>query len=249
MIGRKLMILAAIFLITGFYYARSFEGIIAQIAIAITFIVGFSLLIGGYALYRWETKRERGWNKDFDLRSLLPAFSRSNLAPNRIPPPENLPTHDAETGEKLCIHYFYDLVHRFPCLQGCKYPSGRAACTSSQTTPVCPYPLSRAPLVVSLMPRPVAWCPGPGGCRHFLEGDYSCQLALRGVPHESYQVLGNKGGQKLFGIGLMGMGLVFGLTITIITWGVPLLGPMAVIAGLFVGLIGWVILQQTKEGE
>lgn len=106
--------------------------------------------------------------------------------------PGQQPRGDPGTGESGaalgggdCLHFYYDEERRLPCLPGCQANAGGIPkCIKLVHDPSCWYPLSRAPEEPAMMPKPVRWCPGPGGCQHFDSKDYSCALKMSGKPFE-----------------------------------------------------------------
>jgi hypothetical protein len=94
-------------------------------------------------------------------------------------------TDPKETSPAICQHFYFDDDRRLPCLPGCRRSEGGGAkCLKVFHDPTCPYPKSRTPELPTLMPKPVRWCPGPGGCTHFDETTYSCALKLQARPFE-----------------------------------------------------------------
>lgn len=246
--GRKLMILAAIYVIAGVLFFIMFAR--WPLLAALNAFFGTGLFLAGYALHRWEEKPFRGWRSDVDMQKVKGLVETGGLMPGLLPPPKDLEHYDPETGEKLCLHFFYDEKHRLSCLPDCKYPagSGRAACTLQQTTPTCPYPRSREPMARLLMPQPVAWCPGPGGCIYFDEKTYRCKLNLSAKPHETQFVFEHSYHRvRDLGYTIMAGGIIFGLLLYIIASRVNLaLGGFFLLAGVFVTVIGGIIAKNAQ---
>lgn len=214
--------------------------------IAAIFGVFGSLVVAvGFIVLKWEN----GWLGNTNRSEGKKPYSSGDSAIAIIPPPRRLPVFDPDTGRRLCSFYFYDVDNRLPCLSGCEYPNAKhGACCREHAIPTCPYPKSREPLVNSLMPKPVAWCPGPGGCKHFNELEYVCNLKLKGLQKEFLFTFSRKTQNKNIG------------TILIISGIIPLLIPvlslifnfssdvqaLALLPGVFVGTIGLVVYNHAE---
>jgi len=201
--GRNIMIVGGVMV----FITQGYFGVIGNLpGIAMIFsLFGGVIVAIGYALYLWEN-RFAGRRGDIDWDS-RPRIDDNVLA--ILPPPTKLKAFDPETGRRLCSFYFYDVNNRLPCLSGCEYPDAKnGACTRQQSIPTCPYPKSREPFVKALMPKPVAWCPGPGGCKHFNELEYICKLQLQGRQQEFIYSFDRKPQNRRIGVLLITLGIL-----------------------------------------
>lgn len=214
--------------------------------IAMIFTVFGAMIVGiGYGMMRWENS----WIGRREGTTIAEGYLPDDRSVAIVPPPQKLPVFDTETGRRLCSFYFYDINNRLPCLSGCEYPSAKhSACCREQSIPTCPYPRSREPMVKALMPKPVAWCPGPGGCKYFNELEYLCGLKLKGYQTEFLYNFSRKTQNRKIG------------TIMIVSGGLPILFPilslvfnirlefqmMSVLPGIFIAAIGAVVFQNAE---
>ncbi len=241
--GIGIMMLGGVLILSGQIYLGV---MLHQFGLAA--VIGFFglIIIGiGYALWNWENKwKGRRSSSDEEHRAYP---SDRSLA--IIPPPRHLKSFDPDTGRRLCSFFFYDVDHRLYCLSGCEYPDAKhGACTRELTIPTCPYPISRDPVVKTLMPKPVAWCPGPGGCKHFNEQEYVCGLKLKGRPGEVFYAYERKSQNRRIGALIM---VIASLPIFLQLLSVAVdvgfeVSPAMPIVGVFIGAIGAVVYSHAK---
>lgn len=241
--GRNIMIVGSVFV----FLAQIYWGLFGNApGIAMIFTVFGAMIVGiGYGLMKWENS----WIGRRENSGSDQHFSPGDRSVAIVPPPHKLPVFDPETGRRLCSFYFYDVNNRLPCLSGCEYPNAKhGACCRDQSIPTCPYPRSREPMVKALMPKPVAWCPGPGGCLHFNELEYVCRLKLKGFQTEFIDIFSRKTQNRKIGMILILTGclpLIFPILNLVFNVGSDF-QTMSILPGIFIAAIGGVVFQNAE---
>lgn len=232
------MIVGGIFVILSQFWF----GILGHMpGIALMFgVFGGMIFLIGFALWKWENSAVGRKVSSGNEGKSVPGDRSVAI----IPPPRHLPTFDHDSGRRLCSFFLYDVDNRLPCLSGCEYPDAKhGTCTREMTIPTCPYPNSREPIVKALMPKPVAWCPGPGGCKHFNELEYLCGLKLKGLQAEFLYSFSRKSHNRNIGKVLIILGaLPIFIPIIDLVLNIGLeFQTMALLPGVFIAAIGGVV--------
>ncbi|MCF7811113.1 hypothetical protein K9N50_09025 [bacterium] len=182
--GKAIMIIGAILFVSSLVYALGHRSTLFISQLFIMF--GVLVVTAGYLFWLWENKQvgssifgdvkekekdREAQNKDSVLHD------QEDMKP--LPIMRNVDT-DVFEGDD-CTNYYYDAKRRITCKPECKlWSSSKGKCSKPYLSPNCSYPLQRKPIAPLLMPKPVGWCPGPGGCEYFDNSDYSCILKTKG---------------------------------------------------------------------
>ena len=220
-------------------------------------IFGGIVILGGYLMWLWENK-SLGQSKGFSffnrVRSSGAAVDHDKI-PDLSPDTNEKPTTISRelqpvNGQGYCPNYYYDELNRLPCIEGCHlWNKSRAECWKPYLSPDCPYPKSRKPVAASMMPDPVGWCPGPGGCEYFNHEDYTCALRIAGRFREQCFKYDQTKRNRIIGSVLMAVGLILGFILLrefAFVHGNPYLGLASFFIGCSIAMIGWVVWRQAK---
>lgn len=243
--GRTAMVVGGVLMAAALIYKDPiFSGVFA--------LFGGVIMIAGYFFWRWESTP---WGETRKSKSLSRAGFASTAAA-RAGTTTRRKTEIAgvddnnKGGEKYCPNFYYSENQRLFCTEACFLWNSRdGRCSSPYLQPECPYPQSRQPEVLAMMPKPVRWCPGPGGCTWFGDLDYTCRLKKERRIHEFYSVHDYSARHRVIGIAVVVVGLCFGITSLIIftyRYGIPWLGISMLFAGSFIAMIGAAILRGSK---
>ncbi|NQU04542.1 MAG: hypothetical protein HQ568_00505 [Calditrichaeota bacterium] len=251
--GKSIMIIGAVFFFTSLISSLG-QGS-TSFAANIFILFGFIIVLGGYFFWLWENKRvgssifgeikDKGKGREInDIGSTVGV--QSPTAPQPLKRDFAVGVYEGDD----CPNYYYDAKKRLQCRPECKlWSESKGNCSKPYLSPYCPYPYQRKPLIPSLMPEPVGWCPGPGGCEFFNNIDYSCGLKAKGEAVEYWFILDKaQKRNRIIGIIIMIVGSLS--AVLLMKFGRIMENPYVVMAEtlfciMFV-MIGWVIWRWSK---
>ena len=245
--GKFIMYLGGAFILISVLYSNVLKG--AAFLTGIFGLFGLSVFVVGYIMRRWETK-PWGSSGEGDTRVATSKLSKKKLPDKNTSSPKietavSLDLDETDASVTTCPFFHLDKNHPLPCQPDCQYwREVKPLCYKLNLTSDCPYPLSRKPEAPGLMPEPVRWCPGPGGCLYFDEKSYVCSLKLTDKPTEFKFKFEKIKRNRLLGTIIMICGGALGPFLLIYHAYIkhnPYTGLILLFMGAFIALVGYVI--------